>query len=171
MTTNRAVAQVVSVHVWGTWGRRFKSAQPEYSDDTIAMDTVSASKRSKIMSKIKSKDSKIETALRKRLWKYGLRYRKNSTRYFGKPDIIFPKYKTVIFIDSCFWHGCSEHCRMPKSNVDYWENKITKNKTRDCAVTMHYRKINWQVIRIWEHDLYDIDCDMIHEQIIRYCPK
>jgi len=58
------------------------------------------------MSRVKSKDSKIETLFRKELWKAGFRYRKNSGKYFGKPDIVLPKHKTAIFVDSCFWHGC-----------------------------------------------------------------
>ena len=69
----------------------------------------SKNKRSEIMSKVRSKGSKIEIEFRKKLWQAGFRYRKNATKYFGKPDIVLPKYKTVIFIDSCFWHGCKKH--------------------------------------------------------------
>lgn len=92
------------------------------------------------MSRVKGKDSKIETLFRKELWKQNFRYRKNSSGYFGKPDLVLPKYKTVIFIDSCFWHGCKKHCRMPSSNVAYWIHKIERNKNRDKQVNNFYRK-------------------------------
>lgn len=117
------------------------------------MDTVSKTKRSEIMSRIKSRDSKIEIAFRKELWRRGFRYLKNPTKYFGKPDIVLPKYHTVIFIDSCFWHGCKKHCRMPTSRTEYWYQKIERNRQRDKVVNKHYRKTRWNVIRIWEHDL------------------
>lgn len=105
------------------------------------------------MSKVKNKDSKIEIALRKELWKEGYRYRKNSTKYFGKPDIVLPKYKTVIFVDSCFWHGCKKHGSMPATRTDFWKKKIARNKERDKEVNRHYKKEGWQVIRVWEHKL------------------
>ncbi len=118
-----------------------------------SMDTISKQKRSEIMSRIKSKDSGIETLFRKELWRIGFRYRKNSRKYFGKPDVVLKKYKSVIFIDSCFWHGCKEHCRMPKSNVDYWKPKIERNKRRDRKVNNYYRKEGWKLLRFWEHEL------------------
>ena len=117
------------------------------------MDTVSKKKRSEIMSRVKSKDSKIEVLFRKELWKRGFRYRKNSGKYFGIPDIVLPKYKTVIFIDSCFWHGCKKHCRLPSTREKFWKEKINENKKRDKLVNSHYKKTNWKIIRIWEHDL------------------
>jgi len=105
------------------------------------------------MSKVKNKDSKIEISLRKALWKEGYRYRKNSTKYFGKPDIVLPKYKTVIFVDSCFWHGCKKHGSMPATRTEFWKKKIARNKERDKEVNRHYKKEGWQVIRVWEHEL------------------
>lgn len=105
------------------------------------------------MSKVRSKDSKIEAEFRKKLWQAGFRYSKNSTKYFGKPDLVLKKYKTVIFIDSCFWHGCKKHCRIPASNKKYWKNKIERNKQRDKKVERHYKKIGWNCLRIWEHDI------------------
>lgn len=117
------------------------------------MDTVSKQKRSEIMSHVKSKDSKIEILFRKELWKSGLRYRKNSSKYFGKPDIVLPKYKSVVFVDSCFWHGCKKHCRLPAVREKFWTMKINGNKRRDEKVNQFYKKMDWQIIRIWEHDL------------------
>ena len=117
------------------------------------MDTVSKQKRSEIMSRVKSKDSKIETLFRKELWKSGLRYRKNSGKYFGKPDIVLAKYKTAIFIDSCFWHGCKKHCRIPSVHKNYWTQKISRNIARDKEVLKHYKKQDWKIFRIWEHEI------------------
>lgn len=103
------------------------------------------------MSKVRNKDSKIEISLRKMLWAKGFRYRKNSTKYYGKPDIIVAKYKTVIFMDSCFWHKCPKHYKAPTTRAKFWEEKITNNKIRDKKVNRHYKKEGWKIIRIWEH--------------------
>ena len=116
-------------------------------------DVVSKKKRSEIMSAVKSKDTKIEITFRKALWKKGIRYRKNSAKYFGKPDLVLKKYKAVIFIDSCFWHGCKKHCRIPATNKKYWVNKIDRNKKRDKEVNKFYKKMGWKIIRAWEHDI------------------
>lgn len=105
------------------------------------------------MSKVRGKETAIEIKVRKFIWKKGYRFRKNCTSYFGKPDILLKKHDTVIFIDSCFWHGCSKHCHMPSTRKKFWVQKIERNKTRDKEVNHHYKKIKWHVIRIWEHDL------------------
>jgi len=117
------------------------------------MDKVSEEKRSEIMRAVKSRDSKIELEFRRVLWRHGFRYRKNAKNYFGKPDIVLKKYKTVIFIDSCFWHGCVEHLRMPSSRQDYWVKKIERNKKRDSEVNDYYQNNGWAVLRLWEHDV------------------
>ena len=116
-------------------------------------DIVSKKKRSEIMSRIKSKDSRIEVLFRKSLWKKGFRYSKNSSKYFGKPDVVLLKHKTVIFIDSCFWYGCKKHCRIPSVRKKYWTAKIAKNKERDKEVSKYYKKQGWKIFRIWEHNL------------------
>ena len=117
------------------------------------VDIVSKKKRSEIMSRIKSKDSKIEVSFRNKLWEQGFRYSKNSAKYFGKPDVVLFKHKTIIFIDSCFWHGCKKHCRIPAVRKKYWTGKISKNKERDKEVSKHYKKLDWRILRIWEHDI------------------
>jgi len=117
------------------------------------MDTVSKTARSGIMGKIKSRETKLEKSFRKLLWNSGIRYRKNNAKCFGKPDILIKQNNTVIFIDSCFWHGCSKHLRMPSSNKKYWEAKIARNKKRDRAVNAYYKNRGWKIIRIWEHDV------------------
>jgi len=117
------------------------------------MDRISKQKRSEIMSAVKSKDTKMEIAFRKDLWKNGFRYRKNSLKYFGKPDLVLKKYGTVIFLDSCFWHGCKKHGTVPATRRDFWEKKISRNKERDREVNLYYKKIDWKVFRFWEHDI------------------
>jgi len=117
------------------------------------MDTVSKATRSEIMSRVKSQNTKIELLIRKELWTHGLRYRKNSKVYFGKPDIVLKKYKVVIFVDSCFWHGCNQHCRMLTSRKEYWEQKILRNIKRDEEVNKYYKNHGWTIFRIWEHDI------------------
>ncbi len=116
------------------------------------MDTVTPKKRSEVMRAVKSSDTKIEVAVRSALWKRGLRFMKKSSLP-GKPDIVFKGAKTVVFIDSCFWHGCPEHCRMPKTNRDYWEAKIQRNRARDSEIIRKYQSMEWSAIRIWEHEL------------------
>lgn len=116
-------------------------------------DIFTKEKRSEIMSKVKSKDSKLEVEFRRKLWEQGFRYRKNVKSYFGKPDLVLKKYRTVIFIDSCFWHGCKKHCKLPTTNIVFWEKKIINNRKRDIEVSRYYKKNNWLVVRIFEHDL------------------
>lgn len=113
--------------------------------------------RIRVMKSIKSKGSKIESKVSRTLWSYGLRFRKNVKDLEGVPDIAIKKYKLVIFVDSCFWHGCNEHCRYPKSNRGYWMKKIKRNKDRDKQITEYYKNKGWNIIRIWEHDINHID--------------
>lgn len=109
--------------------------------------------RSKMMKAVKSKNTKLETLVTKELWQRGVRFRKNVKDILGKPDIAIKKYKLAIFIDSCFWHGCEKHCRMPKSNIEFWENKINRNRDRDKNITETLSKEGWKVLRFWEHDI------------------
>ena len=102
-------------------------------------DIFTKKKRSEVMSKVRNKDSKIEVEFRKKLWAEGFRYSKNSAKYFGKPDIVLPKYETVIFIDSCFWHGCKNMKLYPATHTKFWTEKIDRNKTRDKEVNKHYK--------------------------------
>jgi DNA mismatch endonuclease (patch repair protein) len=117
------------------------------------VDKYSKEIRTKMMSSVKSKNTKLETKVSKELWREGYRFRKNVKSLFGKPDLAIKKYKIVVFIDSCFWHGCELHCRMPKSNEDYWVSKIDRNKKRDKEVTNYYQNRGWSIVRLWEHQL------------------
>ncbi|MCY8516674.1 very short patch repair endonuclease [Bacillus atrophaeus] len=117
------------------------------------MDNVSKEKRSNTMKAVKSKNTKIEKVVCKKIWRRGIRFRKNVKDLKGKPDIAIKKYKIVIFIDSCFWHGCPLHGRIPKSNVEFWNNKIKHNIERDKSINQYYTRKGWNILRIWEHDL------------------
>lgn len=104
------------------------------------------------MSRIHGRDTKPEVIVRKYLFAKGLRYRKNDKRFPGHPDIVFPKYKTVIFVHGCFWHG-HEGCRyfrIPSSNVEFWEVKIRRNRERDKKDAAELEKLGWKVITVWE---------------------
>jgi len=120
------------------------------------MDNVSKKKRSQIMRLVRSKDTKLEVKFRAALKTIGYKFRKNVSNYFGKPDIVLPKLNTVIFIDSCFWHGCTKHCRVPSSRKRYWINKIGSNKERHKEVNNHYKRKGWKIFRFWEHDFKNI---------------
>jgi DNA mismatch endonuclease (patch repair protein) len=113
----------------------------------------------KIMSAVKSKDTKPEVFFRKALWKWGIRYRKN-VKLFGKPDIAIKKYKLVIFIDGDYWHGNNWRIRgfssledELKTYSDYWQKKIRGNIERDKKVNEHYNSLGWTVLRFWQSDI------------------
>ena len=107
------------------------------------------------MQAIRSKDTTIELALRKALWKKGIRYRKNYKGLIGKPDIVITKYRIVVFCDSDFWHGYdwdNTKSRI-KSNQEYWIPKIERNMKRDKEVTAVLVEQGWIVLRFWEHSI------------------
>ena len=112
-------------------------------------------KRSYNMSRIRCKDTKPEELVRKYLFSQGFRYRKNDARLPGKPDIVLPKYKTVIFVNGCFWHG-HEGCKYfvwPKNNAEFWKEKIGKNIVRDRTNHQLLRAQGWKIIDVWECQL------------------
>lgn len=118
-------------------------------------DVHSAEIRSYNMSHIRGKNTKPEELVRKYLFAQGFRYRKNDTRLPGKPDIVLPKYKTVIFVNGCFWHG-HEGCRYfvwPKSNSEFWQKKISGNIERDTKNCRLLAELGWKVIVVWECEL------------------
>ncbi|MDE6338251.1 MAG: very short patch repair endonuclease [Muribaculaceae bacterium] len=118
-------------------------------------DVMTPEERSRCMAAIKGKDTKPELVVRKYLFSRGLRYRVNNSKLPGSPDIVLKKYKTVVFIDGCFWHG-HEGCkffRLPKSNVDFWRHKIAMNYARDYANNIDLELAGWRVIRIWECEI------------------
>ena len=115
-------------------------------------DTFTKKQRRRCMSQIKSSGTKPEISVRNLIWREGYRYRIGHG-LSGKPDMVFPSYRIAVFIDGCFWHGCPKHCRMPSSNIRYWERKISGNQKRDRRIRKQLKKEGWTVIRIWEHDI------------------
>lgn len=121
------------------------------------MDTLTKEQRSKCMSHIRSKDTKIEVQLRKALWQRGYRYRKNYKQLPGTPDIVLTKYRIAIFCDSEFWHGRDWDVLKPRllkgKNPDYWIKKIGRNKERDAEVDQKLLFMDWTVIRFWGEEI------------------
>ena len=119
------------------------------------MDVHDKKTRSYNMSCIKGKNTKPEEIVRKALFSNGFRYRKNDSRLPGTPDIVLPKYRTVIFVNGCFWHG-HKGCKyfvVPKTNTEFWFNKINSNIDRDAIKATQLRELGWQVITVWECEL------------------
>lgn len=107
------------------------------------------------MSRIRTKNTTPELMLRHSLWRCGFRYIVNDRRLPGKPDIVLPKYRTVIFVHGCFWHGhkgCSKYT-VPKTNTGFWVEKIDRNKKRDEDVWRRLEALGWFVIIVWECEL------------------
>jgi len=118
-------------------------------------DTLTQEQRRRCMSHIRSKNTKPEILVRHELFRRGYRYRINVSKLPGKPDIVLPKYKTVIFINGCFWHGHEgcKHFVQPKSNVDYWKSKILRNQQRDKETILKLQQLGWKVVIIWECEI------------------
>ena len=133
-------------------------------------DNHTPEERSYNMSRIRSKDTKPEEKVRKYLFAQGFRYRKNVKKLPGCPDIVLPKYKTIIFVQGCFWHmhDCGRF-RWPATNQDYWEPKIRRNVERDRINQEILKKAGWTVLVIWECELkknkFNETMDRISESI------
>ena len=118
-------------------------------------DLLSPEKRSWNMSKIHGTDTSIEIKVRKYLFSKGFRFRKNDKRFAGKPDIVLPKYKTVIFIHGCFWHrhpNCKD-ATTPKTRTDFWQAKFNKNIENDAKNVKALTDDGWKVIILWECEI------------------
>lgn len=118
-------------------------------------DTVSKAKRSEIMSRVKGKETTPEIIVRKYLFSRGLRYRKNVKALPGTPDIVLPKYKAVVLVNGCFWHGHKD-CKpahLPATNLDYWEKKIADNVERDERKRQELEKLGYKVLVVWQCQL------------------
>ena len=118
-------------------------------------DRMTQEQRHKCMARIKGKNTKPELIVRRYLHAHGYRYRINVKRLPGTPDIVLRKYRTVIFINGCFWHG-HEGCRyfvMPKTNTEFWQKKIDRNKQRDIEKRVQLRRLGWHTIIIWGCEL------------------
>ena len=132
------------------------------------MDKLSPQQRHTNMAAIHGKDTKPEMVVRKWLWGHGFRYRLNHPRLPGKPDIVMRKYRTCIFVNGCFWHGhhtqfimhnsqfiieSSECCKVPKTNLEFWVEKIRRNQERDLKVQQQLASMGWHCITVWECEL------------------
>jgi DNA mismatch endonuclease (patch repair protein) len=110
------------------------------------------------MSKVRSKGNRsTERRIRSLLTRAGLRgWQVQPKGIPGRPDFAFPELRVLLFVDSCFWHGCQHHLRRPKTNKAYWQAKIDSNRRRDRTTTRTLRQDGWRVLRIWEHELTDL---------------
>lgn len=119
------------------------------------MDIVDTKRRSWMMSRIKGVNTRPEVAVRKVLHSMGLRYRLHRTDLPGKPDIVLPKHKTVVFVHGCFWHRhkpCND-ATLPKSNTEFWEKKFAANVERDLRAQHQLAELGWRIVIVWECEL------------------
>ena len=118
-------------------------------------DKFSQEQRSRCMSKIHSASTKPEIKVRKALFRKGYRFRVNVKTLPGTPDMVLPKYRTVIFVNGCFWHGHDgcKHYTVPKTNTEFWVEKVRRNKERDAVNVQRLESLSWGVITIWECEL------------------
>lgn len=132
-------------------------------------DTMTPFQRHQCMSNIHSTSTKPEVKLMKALWRDGFRYKKNDKRLPGTPDIVLPKYRTVVFVHGCFWHGhkgCKKYV-IPKTNTDFWVNKVTRNQERDQEVWRQLEAKGWSVVIVWECELEKKRFEETIERVIK----
>ena len=130
-------------------------------------DVLTSAQRHRCMSHICSKATKPEILVRKWLWAHGYRYRLNVKSVPGKPDIVMRKYRTAIFVNGCFWHG-HERCKqfvMPKTNSDFWQTNIARNRERDQRNYDELTHAGWQVIVIWQCKLTKQELETTMQQV------
>ena len=115
------------------------------------VDVVSPEKRSQMMAGIRGKDTKLELILRRGLHRLGLRFRLHRTGLPGKPDLVFPRHRAVLFVQGCFWHGHGCHLfKWPNTRVEFWRGKIETNRVRDAETISELKSLGWRVAVIWE---------------------
>lgn len=129
-------------------------------------DKFTAEKRSEIMSKVRGENTKPEIKVRKLLHSMGYRFRLHRCDLPGKPDIVMPKYRAVVFVNGCFWHGCPT-CRRarPKTNEDYWNRKLDRNIQRDQENYRKLKEAGWRVIIVWECETKDKNIASLRERL------
>lgn len=119
-------------------------------------DTLSKLQRSERMAAIRSTGNKVtELKFAAILRAHRIVGWRRKQSLIGKPDFLFRRERVAVFVDGCFWHGCRQHCRMPKSRRSFWTPKIAKNKLRDFAVARFLHRMGWDMVRVWEHELAD----------------
>ncbi|MDR1067010.1 MAG: very short patch repair endonuclease [Clostridiales bacterium] len=131
-------------------------------------DKFDKAKRSSIMAQVHGKNTKPENAARKILHSMGYRFRLHRNDLPGKPDIVLPKYKTVIFVHGCFWHGCPT-CRhasvRPKNNAEYWNKKLDLNMERDRLNEAALKQLGWRVVIVWECEIKKSKIDALKTKL------
>jgi DNA mismatch endonuclease (patch repair protein) len=122
------------------------------------MDTRSPEQRARIMRSVGQKDTKPELIVRRLLHRCGYRYRLHARELPGRPDLVFPSRRKVIFVHGCFWHGhgCGKG-RLPKSKLDYWSPKIAANKTRDERIVNELKAAGWACLDVWQCEIRQLD--------------
>lgn len=124
-------------------------------------DNLTPEQRKRTMSRVKQQDTKPEKIVRSLLHRLGFRFRKNVPSLIGKPDIVLPKYKTIIFVHGCFWHqhaGCRKS-RRPTTNIEFWDEKLDKNIKRDIQTEAELKKLGWKILTVW-------DCEIKGKEIL-----
>jgi len=117
-------------------------------------DVFTKRKRSKIMSRVRSKGNKAtELALLKLFRNHAISGWRRGSRLLGRPDFVFLKRRLAVFVDGCFWHACPRHGSCPTSNAQFWQMKIRRNRLRDRLVNQQLKRQGWAVMRIWQHEL------------------
>ena len=130
------------------------------------MDSVSPEKRSWVMAQVKGRDTRPEKVVRSLMHRMGYRFRIQRADLPGKPDIVLPKYHTVVFVHGCFWHRHPDckHATMPATNVSYWERKFARNVARDAQCKAALENLGWHVLIVWECELKDLSA--LHIKIL-----
>lgn len=117
-------------------------------------DRITRAQRSEIMSTVRAKNTHPELLIRSALFKMGFRYRIHSKKLPGCPDIVLPKYRAIIFVHGCFWHGHScKAGKLPSTNSEFWKQKISKNQERDRIISHKLNELGWKILTVWECSL------------------
>ena len=124
-------------------------------------DVLTPEQRRKNMSRIHGKNTSPELKLRKMLWEAGIRGYRVHYKLPGKPDIVFTRKKTAVFVDGCFWHKCPVCFRPPATNAEFWNEKLQKNVERDQRVNRELEELGWTVLRFWEHEIRKTPEDVV----------
>ena len=133
------------------------TSTPQKASPQQITDPFSPAKRSWIMRQVQSENTKPELLVRSLAHRLGYRFRLHRRELPGAPDLVFPSRRKVIFVHGCFWHGhpCRRGARLPKTNAEYWHNKITRNKERDKRHQRRLRQLGWSALVLWECQLRD----------------
>ena len=133
-------------------------------------DIFKKGKRSQIMSHISGKNTKPEIIIRKIVHSLGFRFRLHKEELPGKPDLVFPKYKKVIFVNGCFWHG-HKNClrsKLPSTNKKFWEEKIEGNKRNDKSNKIKLKKLGWDYLVIWQCEIKKKSAEKLKNKILKF---